>query len=501
MTEVAEAKPTEPPRGTVPAAVDGGGGLLAGSSALLASRLVVAALGWSGMVLIAQRLSVEEFGQLSFVFGLLGLTTVVTNLGVGRVVLAALVGDHDDVATFAGTYIVLRAVLGLAGYGVAFVIVVLGGYPPVVVQATALGGLMVLIATPSHALDAVFQARMGMRTVAVADVIGQFGQLGLTVALVVWRPTLLWLVVPFVVNGVLVLAWKGRHLPALIRPHLCVRLAMWRTMLAAAVPLTIGYALQTLYFKVDLVMLSRLDTFESVGIYNVGYKFADVAVLLTAAVLIPAAPLLVRAWPDNVDEFRSVTRRLGGVLGLAAAFVAVHFALLAEPLISLLYGERYAVGAGAARVVVAAACLQIYVRIGLDVLVAAGRSRWYPWIALTGLVLNVGLNLVLIPAHSYRGAAAATLCSELVVLATMWVTVRRSMRVGGLVDMARLVKSALSALAAGVVGVVLMPIVPWPVVGLGAASTFAVVVGLSGAGRGLLSEGPAVRLSRRRRPR
>lgn len=64
MTEVTEAEP----------AAVAGAGLLANSSALLASRLVVAALGWGGMALIAQRLSIEEFGQLSLVLGSEGLT-------------------------------------------------------------------------------------------------------------------------------------------------------------------------------------------------------------------------------------------------------------------------------------------------------------------------------------------------------------------------------------------------------------------------------------------
>ena len=49
MTEITEAELARPhpPVGTNPAAPDGGG-LLANSSALLASRLVVAALGWAG---------------------------------------------------------------------------------------------------------------------------------------------------------------------------------------------------------------------------------------------------------------------------------------------------------------------------------------------------------------------------------------------------------------------------------------------------------------------
>lgn len=58
---------------------------------MLGSRIAVAAMGWTGSVLIARSISPDEFGKFSLIFGLLGLLSVVTDLGVGRVVLAKLV--------------------------------------------------------------------------------------------------------------------------------------------------------------------------------------------------------------------------------------------------------------------------------------------------------------------------------------------------------------------------------------------------------------------------
>ena len=56
--------------------------------AVVLSRVVVAALGWAGSVIIARALDAEQWGQFSFVFALLGVMSIVTDLGVGRVVLA-----------------------------------------------------------------------------------------------------------------------------------------------------------------------------------------------------------------------------------------------------------------------------------------------------------------------------------------------------------------------------------------------------------------------------
>ncbi len=450
---------------------EGGGGLLVNSTALVASRLVVAALGWGGMALIARRLSTAGFGRLAFVLGLLGLMTIVTNLGIGRIVLIALVREEPEAAAFAGAYVGLEVVLGLLGYTVALTFVVLGGYPAPVIAATAIAGLMVVIATPSHALDAIFQARMRLASVAVADMLGQVVQLGCTIAIAVWRPRLIWFTVPFVLNDAVVLVWKAQRL-GVLRPRPRVIWALWRRMLVYAVPLGIGAALATLYYKVDILMLSRLDTFESVGIYTIGYKFADVLVLLATAVLTPTATLLVRAWPDRTDEFRAVCRRVAALFAVGAVLVAVEFALLADAAIGLLYGRQYVVGANSARLVVTGSALHMFVLLAFTVMVSAGKQRVYPWVTLAGLALNVGLNVVLIPAMSYQGAALATLLTEVVVLGAMWWAVWKTTGVTGLVA----ARPVLGAAAAGGValgtGLVSGLVAPWPVVAVAAGLVF-----------------------------
>ncbi|HUP68725.1 MAG TPA: flippase [Acidimicrobiales bacterium] len=469
-----------------------GRGLLANSTALVASRLVVAALGWGGMVLIAQRLSLAEFGRFSFVFGLLGLMSIITGFGIGRVVLAALVRDERDTLDFAGAYVGLRIVLGLMGYSLAMAVVLLGGYPDSVVRATAVAGMVVVIATPSRALDALFQARMRLAAVAVADVMGQTAQLGCTVAIAFWRPSLIWFTVPFVVNDVIGLFWKASRL-GVLRPRPRVDWALWRVMLVDAVPLAIGTALSTLYYKVDLVMLSRLDTFESVGVYAIGYKFADVVVLLAVAVLTPTATMLVRAWPDDVDEFRAVCRRVATLFAVAAVFLAIQFVVLAETAIGLLYGEKYVKGADAARLVVTGATIHIFVLLGYTSMVSAGKQRVYPLVTLAGLALNVSLNLVLIPAMSYQGAALATLLTEVVVLCAMWWAVTRTTGVRGLVPM----RPVLGTLGSGGValgaGLATELVAPWPVVAAAVALVFLGGLQISG----VLGEVKQLKLSRR----
>lgn len=437
------------------------------SIALLLSRVVIAAMGWAGSIVVARLLSPTGWGEFSFVFGLLGLLSVVTDLGVGRVVLARLVSDDErEVSLVASSYIALRLMLGLLGYAVAVGYVLALHYPASVVRATAVAGVVVVLATPSHALTVLFQSRLRLTVVAVAESLGQAVQLLLTVLAAVLAPLLLVFVLPVIVNELVKIGWKLRSIrrgDAGPLPSRRVEFSRWRGLLIDAVPLTIGIALSTLLSKVDIVLLSRLDTFNSVGLYSVGYKFADGLDVVSFAVVTPALTLLVRAWPGNTPEFRRRTRESVLALALLGSVSVAAFWTSAEPILGLLYGSRFADATFASRMLVVGAAVSMLSYLGFTVLVAADRGRFYPLVGVVGLALNVGLNLVLIPRMSYDGAAIATVVTEGLVFVVSWMLVARTVPVKRLLPLRQMVGMlvATALIVAGSEG--LSKVVPWPV--------------------------------------
>ncbi len=459
-------------------------GLLSNTTWLIGSRLVVAALGWGGTVLIARDLDLEGFGRFTLIFALLGLMSVVTDMGIGRIALSGMLEDPDgDPGAFAGTYIVLRTVMGLVGYGLVMVVVVLLGYPSEVVQATAVAAIVIVLATPSSALEVVFQSRMRMGVVGVAGVTGQVAQFALTAAIAAsGGGTVLYYAIPAVLAEVVMLAWKIPAARRLMRIRLRVDLRVWRRLLVEAIPLTLGIGLATLYYRVDSVMLSKLDTFEAVGIYGVSYKFIDIVHFAGTAVTVPLLTLLVRAWPDDVAEFRSVLRRGAMIIAILGGGGVVGLVGFAAPLTTALYGADYAAGEHATRLLVLAEFLALFSTLGLTCLIAMSRHRIYPAVMLVGLTLNVGANLVLIPRYSYEGAAAATLGAEVLVVAVLWWLVRREGNVWP-VGLGRLAVIPVAVAVGLGVGWVADLALPWVPAALAAGLAYLAVAFLGGVGR------------------
>jgi O-antigen/teichoic acid export membrane protein len=466
--------------------------------AVVVSRIVVAALGWAGSVIVARSHDGGEWGQFSFVFALLGVMSIITDLGVGRIVLARLIdGDPDEIARTASSFIALRTVLGAIGYVFAITYVVILRYPGEVVAATAVAGLVVVFATPSHALSVLYQSRHRLLLVSVAESLGQTIQLLLTVVAAMYAPVLLVFVLPAVANEVFKLVGKGVGLRSRslgLRPSRHVDVHRWRRMLGEAVPLAIGLALTIAMMKIDILMLSLLDTFEAVGQYSIGYKFSDMIDTIVLAAVAPVSMMLVAAWPSQPNIFRERSRTAATVFTLAGGVCVVAFWPSAAQVIRLLYGERFVQAAPAARLLVVGAAVMALVILGIFLFTAAEKQRRYPAVALFGLALNVGLNLLLIPRLSYYGSAIATVITWAVTVVLLWVVVARSMPVRGLLPLRDLASLAVVIAGVACVGYYLVQWLPawWPVVSASAVVAFiglAMLFGLT-AGIGVRRSAP-----------
>ena len=457
-------------------------GLLTNASWLIGSRLVIAVLGWGGTVLIARTLGLQEFGRFTIIFTILGLMSVVTDMGIGRIALRGMLGSlQDDPSAFAGAYITLRIVMGVVGYVLVMVIVTALGYPQEVIRGTAVAGIVIVLATPSSALDVIFQSRMSMGVVSLATTSGQLAQFALTAAIAAAGGTVLYFTIPAVLAEVVILLYKIPAANRLVPIRLGVDLAVWKMLLKEGIPLTLGIGLATIYYRVDSVMLSRLDTFDAVGIYGISYKFIDIVHFAATAVTVPLLTLLVRAWPDDLSAFRDALRRGSLVLGLIGGLAVVGLFGFPAQLTTLLYSATYAEGANATRILVLAQFLTLFAALGLTCLIAMGRHRTYPLVMLIGLVLNVGANAVVIPRYSYEGAAAATLGTEIVVVTLMWVLVSREKAVWP-INLKPLLLVPLAVVLALAVGWSVDLVAPWVLAATAASITYLAVAFLGGLG-------------------
>ena len=440
--------------------------MLSGAGVLVVGRYVVAALAWGATLIVVRELTVSEFGRYQLTFSLLAIIGFIADLRLSRIVLRDVMEAEGNVAgDVVGSYLGLRLAIGVASYVVAMAWVLIGNYPDDVVLATAVAGLNLVILSAAFAIILLFEARLWLRDVAIANVIGQVVQTVMTIVIsFLGIASIIWFSWSVVANSIALLLWLLFVMGRVIGVRVRVEPARWWVWMKEAAPLALGAALDTVFFRIDIVMLSLLDTYRAVGEYSVGYKFSDLLGAVPLAVVAPALTMLVGAWPDDPAAFRRIFRHALVILTVGAVGMSVVFVLFAEPLVTLFYTDRYTSAADGARLLVVGQSLHFFTLLAFSTLVAVQRNRLYPIAMLAGVVINVALNIVLIPEYSYLGSGWATIVTEVVVMIVLGLGVAR---IPGLLPFP--VKAIAKCLAAGAlaaaVGWASLGRVPWPVGG------------------------------------
>lgn len=166
----------------------------------------------------------------------------------------------------------------------------------------------------------------------------------------------------------------------------------------------------------DTLMLTYLRTLKEVGIYNV--------VLPTALLLGFIGDAVSRILFPLTSEFEAKKEFSKIKEGLFTAYrftlvpaILVSLPLLLFPgfLLGLFFGSDYTLGAGALQILLIGVFFSIIGGINLSTIYGLGYPKIVAKVTLGAALLNIILNLFLIPRFGIIGAAIATFCSFLVI--------------------------------------------------------------------------------------
>ncbi|QHT59922.1 oligosaccharide flippase family protein [Paenibacillus lycopersici] len=158
-----------------------------------------------------------------------------------------------------------------------------------------------------------------------------------------------------------------------------------------------------LNYRIDVIFLEKLSTVKAVGLYSVGVSMAELIWQLPAALSVVLFSKSANSKSDQEASRRAV-RLLRMTIPLLLLLGAV-IGILAHPIINILYGEAFAGSAEALQLLLPGIILMTIVKILQPDLAGRGYPLYAFWVYIGPLVINIGLNLLLIPRYGIIGAA------------------------------------------------------------------------------------------------
>jgi O-antigen/teichoic acid export membrane protein len=197
--------------------------------------------------------------------------------------------------------------------------------------------------------------------------------------------------------------WYARHL---LRPVFSPEVL--RRLLHFGLPLVPATLAWWIFSFSDRIVLGRLSTLREVGLYSVANSATTILGLLVGGLALAWTPHALRLYEEQPGEAPSFYGRMLTYVVVGFGLLAVAVTTFAHELLSILATHEYI---GAARAVgplalgfVAFATIQV-TGLGMTLRKKTGYLAVFAWGAA---VLNLALNLALVPAYGMLASAWAT---------------------------------------------------------------------------------------------
>ncbi len=184
---------------------------------------------------------------------------------------------------------------------------------------------------------------------------------------------------------------------------------MDRELLQFSAPLMITATMALVLSNVDILLLGALAPTGDVGVYNVAYPLASLLTVVLTSVAFLFMPVISELHAEGDREGMAITYQVVSKWVFVAT-LPPFLALITFPgvIVGMTFGDAYVAGAGALAVLAVGFFSHAVSGPAGNTLTAAGETRLVMYDNTLVALVNVVLNLLLIPRYSFLGAAVAT---------------------------------------------------------------------------------------------
>jgi O-antigen/teichoic acid export membrane protein len=191
---------------------------------------------------------------------------------------------------------------------------------------------------------------------------------------------------------------------------------IWKRFLSMSWPLALAAAFTVIYNQTDSVMMGFFNQITQTGWYNAAFKITKVIIMPAVLLSQSFYPPLSISFKESKTAFQEIWTSYTNILILLAFPIMAGGMVLAPKIINFIYGSDYLPSVLVFQILIIMTGIILLYYSFNQALIAANQQKKVFWPVFYGAMLNIVLNLILIPKFSLYGAAIATVIANLLVL-------------------------------------------------------------------------------------
>ncbi len=381
---------------------------------IIFSRIVQSVLALFVSMLSARYLGPANFGKINYAASIVAFVLPIMYLGINNILVQEIINNKNDEGKILGTAIVtcvfssFICVIGIAMFGILS-----NGMDKVTLIVCILYSTM-LIFQATELLQYWFQAKLKAKYVAVVSLIAYIVVSCYKIILLISQRSVYWFAVSNAFDYFLVSIGLFIVYNKLGGQKLSFSLKIAKRLFLKGRHYIVSSMMITIFANTDKIMLKSMINETAVGYYAVAVTCTGITSFVFRAIIDSFRPMIFEKRAENdINEYVLNLKRMYSVIIYLALAQSLIIALLSKVIVYILYGAEYLAAARPLRIIVWYTTFS-YLGAARDVWILAEGKQRYLWIInLSGALMNIVLNLILIPLSGIEGAAVASLITQI----------------------------------------------------------------------------------------
>ncbi len=439
--------------------------ILSNTAWQIAGKVLVALLGLAVVKIATGYLGPKGYGEYVIIYEFLAFFGIAADLGLFTIAVREMSEDESKIPKIIGNILSLRTILVVATMLLAIGAVFLmpnyeNSYVPI---GVAIASITVFITIINGTISSVLQAKLRMHQSSIASVLGKVVSVGFMVYVVFYgfkgesEIGFFMLLFAGVIGNLVMLLITNHYVKKVTKLEYRFDIDLWKNVLVKSLPYGLALILNTIYFRIDTILISVIRGNEEVGIYGVAMKMLEHFAILPLYFMNSVLPVLTRTIKEKSEKYKKVISYAFDFLAALSIPMVVGGVILAFPIIFIVstpdflsrINEGFYGSDIAFQILIFALLFQFLNVLFAFILIAVNQQAKLLYINGACAIFNIVANLIVIPHYGFRGAAFTSILSELFILIATYYVARRYLDFS--IDFKKLGKIILSAAVMGAV--------------------------------------------------
>lgn len=441
-------------------------------------KLVTAALSVVVLKIISVYLGAAGYGDYTAVYQFLALFGIIADFGIYTITVKEMSRDEKNIPVILGNVMGLRTVLAvfamLFAIGTAFV---LPSYRDTLIPiGVAIATFSTFFTLLNGTVTSVLQTHLKMGYATIGLIAGKI----VSVVYMAW--VAFWLYPRDPILGFYHLLWAGvignvimfGFTAFFTRKYARITYrfdwSFWKKVFWTSLPYGVALTLNTIYFRMDVVLMTLLLPHSSsvavgachktlcsdtqVGLYGVAQRMMEMMIVIPVYFMNSVLPVMTRFVEEKSAKVQKLIQYSFDFLMSSSIPMLIGSFVLAVPIVYFISGSEYVSGHvyaygsdTAIRILMCAMVFSFINSLFGFTLVVLNQQKKLMVTNAIGLLFNLTVNLIFIPHFGFRAAAINSVLSEMLLFFLIFAAAKKSLIFH--ISMRTLVKIIISALFMG----------------------------------------------------